>query len=99
MLKKLLQIIHRGIINYKKLIYPKKIQSGGFLGRPLGPLMKVGFLLMKNAPTTLAKYVLIPLILTAAVSVTDDGIYKKILGSRTSGTFCSEITIVITSNK
>ena len=61
--------------------------------------MKVGLSLMKNVPTPLSKYVLIPLRLTAAVSVTDDGIYKKILGCRTSGTFGSEITIVTISNK
>ena len=42
------------------------IQSGGFLGKLLGPLLKTGLLLMKSVITALAKSVLIPLGLTAA---------------------------------
>ena len=57
------------------------IQSGGFLGRLLGPLLKTGLPLIKNVIKPLAKSVLIPLGLTAAVSATDAGIHKKILGS------------------
>ena len=57
------------------------IQSGGFLGRLLGPLLKTGLLLMKNVIKPLAKSVLIPLGLTAAASAADAGIHKKILGS------------------
>ena len=57
------------------------IQSGGFLGRLLGALLKTGLLLIKNVIKPLAKSVLIPLGLTAAASATDAGIYKKILGS------------------
>ena len=58
------------------------IQSGGFLGRLLGPLLKAGLLLMKNVIKPLAKSVLIPLGLTAAAaSSADAGIHKKILGS------------------
>ena len=53
------------------------IQSGGFLGRILGPLLKVGLPLIKNAIKPLAKSVLIPLILTAAASATDARIHKK----------------------
>ena len=57
------------------------IQSGGFLGRLHGPLLKTGLPLMKNVIKPLAKSVLIPLGLTAAASATDAGIHKKILGS------------------
>ena len=55
------------------------IQSGGFLwsllGKLAGPLIKVAF--------TLAKNVLTPLGITAAVSAIDAGIQKKIHGSGT----------------
>ena len=57
----------------------KMIQSRGFLGRNLGALLKTGLLLMKNVIQPLAKGLLIALGLTAAVSVADAGIYKKIL--------------------
>ena len=33
------------------------MQSGGFLGRPLGPLLRAGLPLMKNAIKPLAKSV------------------------------------------
>ena len=56
------------------------IQSGGFLGKLLGPLLKTGFSLIKNVVTPLAKSVLILLGLTAAASAADAGIQKKILG-------------------
>ena len=59
------------------------IQSGGFLGRILSPLLKTG-LPLKNVIKLLAKNVLIPLGLTAAVSAADAGIHKKILGSGTT---------------
>ena len=58
----------------------KMIQSGGFLGNLLGklasPLMKVAVPLAKN--------VLAPLGLTAAVSAIDGSIKKKMLGSGTT---------------
>ena len=57
------------------------IQSGGFLGRLLGPLLKTGLPLISNVIKPLAKSVLIPLGLTAAASAADAGIHKKILGS------------------
>ena len=60
------------------------IQSGGFLGRLLGPLLKTGLPLMKNVIKPLAKSVLIPVGLTAAASAADAGIHKKILGSGTT---------------
>ena len=57
------------------------IQSGGFSGKLLGPLLKTELPLIKNVITPLAKSVLILLGLTAAASAADAGIYKKILGS------------------
>ena len=56
----------------------KIIQSGGFLGRLLGPLLKTGLPLIKNVIKPLAKSVLIPLRLTAAASAADAGIHKNI---------------------
>ena len=63
---------------------PKIIQSGGFLGRLLGPLLKTGLPLIKNVIKLLAKSVLIPLGLTAAASAADTRIQKKIPGSGTT---------------
>ena len=56
-------------------------QSGGFLGRLLGPLLKTALPLIRNAIKLLAKSVLIPLVSTAAASATDAGIHKKMVGS------------------
>ena len=56
----------------------KMIQSGGFLGRLLGPLLKTGLPLMKSVIKSLAKSVLIPLVLTTAASAADAAIHKKI---------------------
>ena len=53
------------------------IQSGGFLGRLLGPLLKTGLQLIKNVIKPLAKRILIPLELTASASAADAGIHKK----------------------
>ena len=64
-------------IKISKAQIKKIIQSGGFLGKLLsqlaGPLMKVAMPLAKN--------VLAPLGLTAAMSAIDGGIQKKIHGS------------------
>ena len=57
------------------------IQSGGFIGKLLGPLLRTGLRLMKSVIKPLAKSVLVPLGLTAAASAADAGIHKKILGS------------------
>ena len=57
------------------------IQSGGFLCRLLGPLLKTGLPLMKSVTAPLAKSVLIPLGLTAAASAADAGLHRKISGS------------------
>ena len=55
------------------------IQSGGFLGRLLGPSLRTGLPLMKSAIKPLAKSVLVSLGLTAAASAADAGIHKKSL--------------------
>ena len=62
-------------IKLSKTQLSKMIQSGGFLGRLLVTLLKIGLLLMKNAIKSLAKIVLIPLGLTAAESEADGGIH------------------------
>ena len=53
------------------------IQSRRFLGRLVGPLLKMGLPLIKNVIKPLAKSVLIPLELTAAASAADAGLHKK----------------------
>ena len=55
-------------------------QSGGFLGRLLGPLVKTGLSLIGNILKPLAKSILIPLGLTATASATDVAIHKKMFG-------------------
>ena len=59
----------------------KSRQSGEFLGRLVGPLLETGFPLTKHVLKPLAKSVLIPSGLPAAVSPTDTSIEKKIFGS------------------
>ena len=68
-------------IKFSKTHLSKMIQSRGFLGKLLDPLLKTGLPLIKNVITPLAKSVLIPLGLTAAAAAADAGIHKKILGS------------------
>ena len=80
-------------IKLSKTQLSKMIQSGGFLGRLLGPLLKIGLPLIKSVIKPLAKSVLIPLGLTAAASAADAGTYKKILGSGHNNN-----TILIISN-
>ena len=53
------------------------IQSGGFLGRLLGPLLKTGLPLKENVIKPLAKSVLIPLELTAAAAAAADAGIKS----------------------
>ena len=65
------------------------IQSGEFLGRLLGPLLKTGLPLIANVIKPWAESVLTPLGLTAAVSAADAGIHKNILG------FGNMITLII----
>ena len=77
-------------IKLSKTQLSKMIQSGEFLGRLLGPLLKTGLPLIKNVIKPLAKSVLTPLGLTA--SVADAGILKKILGFGTA-------TLIISSDE
>ena len=57
-------------------------ESGGFLGRLLGPLLKTGSLFLGNILKPLAQSVLLPLGLTAAAAAaTDAAIHKKMIGS------------------
>ena len=81
-------------IKLSKTHLSKMIQSGGFLGKLLGPLLKTGLPLMKSVIKPLAKSVLIPLGLTAAVSAVDAGIHKKILGSGHNNT-----TLIISNDE
>ena len=78
-------------IKLSKAQMSKIIQSGRFLGKLLGPLLKTGLPLIKNAIKPLAKSILITLGLTAAAAV-DAGIQKK--NKLSSGT-----TTLIISNK
>ena len=64
-------------IKLSKTQLSKMIQSGGFLGRLLGPLLRTGLPLMKSVIKPLAKGVLVPLGLTAAASAADAGMHKK----------------------
>ena len=57
------------------------IQSGGLLGRLLGPLLGTGLPLMKSVIKPLAKSVLVPSGLTAEASAVDAGTLKEILRS------------------
>ena len=66
-------------IKLSKTPISKIVQSGGFLGRLLGPLLKTGLPLIKNVIKPLAKNVFIPIGLTAAAAAADAGIHKKIL--------------------
>ena len=81
MLRKAFAINSSANIKVSKTQLHKIRQSGGYLGRILGPLLKTGLPLMKNVLKPLAKSVLIPLELTAAVSATDASLHKKIFGS------------------
>ena len=81
-------------IKLSKTQLSKMIQSGGFLGKLLGPLLKTGLPLMKSVIKPLAKSVLIPLGLTAAASSADAVIHKKILGSGYNNT-----TLIISNDE
>ena len=70
-------------IKLSKTQLHKTVQSGGFLGRLLRPLLKPGLPLIINILKPLPKsdLVLITLRLTLATSATDAGIHKKMFGS------------------
>ena len=70
----------------------KVIQSGGFLSRFLGPLLKTELPLIKNVIKPLAKSVSISLGLTAAASAADAGIHNKNVGS-------GNTTLIISSSE
>ena len=72
----------------------KIIPSGGFLGKLLGPLLRIGLPLIKSVIKPLGKSVLVPLGLTAAASAADVGIHKKILGSGHNNT-----TLIISNDE
>ena len=71
------------------------IQSGRFLGRLLGQLVKTELPLIKNGIIPLAKSILIPLGLTAEASAAEAGIQKKVLASRHNNT----TTLIISNNE
>ena len=81
-------------IKLSKTQLSKMMQSGGFLGKLLDPLLKTGLPLMKSVIKPLTKSVLIPLGLTAAASAADAGIHKKILGSGHNNT-----TLIISNDE
>ena len=63
-------------IKLSKAQISKLIQSGGFLGKVLGPLLKTGLPLLKSVIKLLGF-----LGLTAASSAIDVGVQEKIYGS------------------
>ena len=73
-------------IKLSKTQLSKMIQSGGFLGRLLGPLLKTGLTIMKSVIKLLG--------LTAAAAAADAGIHKKILGSGHNNT-----TLIISNDE
>ena len=84
-----------GDIKLSKTQLSKMTQSGGFLSRLLGPLLKTVLPLIKNVIIPLAKSILIPLGLTATASAADAGLHKKILGSGHNNT----TTLIISNNE
>ena len=84
-------------IKLSKTQLSKMIQSGGFLGRLLGPLLKTGLPLIKNVIKPLAKSLLIPLGLTASAAVA--GIHKKILGSGHNRPSHNNTTLIISNDE
>ena len=82
-------------IKLSKTQLSKMIQSGRFLGRLLGPLLKRRLPLIKDVIKALAKSFLIPLGLTAAASAADAEILKKVLESCHNNT----TTLIISNNE
>ena len=68
-------------IKWSKTELHRILQSGGFLGRLLVPLLKNGLPLIGNVLIPLAKSVLIPLGLTETASATNVVIHKKMFDS------------------
>ena len=83
--KRLVESLHKAFANksasdikFSNTQLSKIIRLGGFLGWFLGPLLKTILPLMKNVIKTLAKGVLIPLLLTGAALTTLAAMHKKI---------------------
>ena len=77
------------------------VQSGGFLGRLLGPLLEIRLPLISNVIKPLTKSILISLGLTATASAAGAGIHKKIFGSgqrHSSSSVSHNMTTLIISN-
>ena len=64
-------------IKFSITLLSKIGKSGRFLGRLLGPLLKIGLSLIKDVLKPLTKSALIPLGLKAAASATDASIFQK----------------------
>ena len=73
-------------------------QSGRFLRRLLGPLLKTGLPLIGNVLKPLAKSVLIPFGLTAAATATATAIHKEIFGSGHLTDLASHTMVLLISN-
>ena len=86
-------------IRFSKTQLRKIGQSGGILGRHLGPLLKTGLPLIGNLLKPLARSLLIPLGLTAAVSATDAAIHKKMFGSGTTTLIIYDRNVWYQNNK
>ena len=71
-------------IKLSKTHLSNMLQSGGFLGRLLGSLLKTELPLIKNVIKPLDKSILIPLGLTTAASAADSEMHKKHLWIRSS---------------
>ena len=67
-------------IEFLKTQLSKIVQLGGFLGKLLGPLLKIGLPLIKNIFKLLANDFLVQLRLTEAALTTDARILKEMLG-------------------
>ena len=74
-------------------------QSGGFLGRLLGPLLKTGLPSIGNVLKPLVKIVLIPSGLTAVALGTDRAIQNKMFGSGMHPLDLSRWTTLINLNE
>ena len=81
-------------IKLSKAEISKVIQSGDFLGKLLGPLLKTGLSLLKSVIKLLGL-----LGLTAASSAVDAGVQKKLLGSGRRSDSTSQTTTLIIPNK
>ena len=81
-------------IKLPKTQLSKMIQTGGFLGRLLDPLLKTGLPLIQNVIKPLDKIVLIPSGLTAAAWVADAGVYDTNSGHHPSST-----TLIISNDE